>query len=355
MPEISVIIPIYKAENDLKRCLNGFLSQTFKDFEIILIDDGSPDSCGKICDEYALKDARIFVLHKKNGGVSSARNGGLKAVRGKYVAFVDGDDCVDKDYLKKLLEGIKSYRVDFCMCRYVNVFAGANESESKHEFPLNKALDKEKIKTCVFDTVFKVGLTDGLFSPWGKLFKKDIIYDFALKMDEKMSFGEDMLFVISYFENCSSAVFISDALYYYERRDDGLFNKYRSSLIDDILKCFITLKQKTAPPCAKDLDFLPLTLKYHYYLIRFIRLGVKAEKNKFRFVKNVLNRKEAVEIFDRIARNREILTRERGWSEYELRVAKLISRGHKNIAARYLIYQNDESNIFRKIKKFFKK
>ena len=99
MPKVSVIVPVYKAEKYLHRCVDSILSQTFTDWELLLIDDGSPDRSGEICDEYAKKDTRIRVFHKENGGVSSARNMGLDIAKGKWIVFVDSDDWCEPDYL----------------------------------------------------------------------------------------------------------------------------------------------------------------------------------------------------------------------------------------------------------------
>ena len=96
-PKISIIVPVYKVELYLEKCINSILNQTFKDFELILVDDGSPDRCGEICDEYAKKDNRIVVVHKENGGQASARNVGLDIARGDYIGFVDSDDWIERD------------------------------------------------------------------------------------------------------------------------------------------------------------------------------------------------------------------------------------------------------------------
>lgn len=101
-PEISVIVPVYKVEKDLNKCIDSILLQTFKDFELILVDDGSPDKCGEICDKYEYEDNRIKVIHKENGGVSSARNAGIDIARGKYINFVDSDDWIERESLEVL-------------------------------------------------------------------------------------------------------------------------------------------------------------------------------------------------------------------------------------------------------------
>jgi len=121
MPQISIIVPVYKVEQYLDRCVNSILNQTFTDFELILVDDGSPDRCPQMCDEWAKKDARIRVIHKENGGLSSARNAGLAVMQGEYVNFVDSDDWIEKDALEYLLYLINKYDADFSFAEMVRV------------------------------------------------------------------------------------------------------------------------------------------------------------------------------------------------------------------------------------------
>lgn len=112
MCEISIIVPVYKVEPYLRKCVDSILAQTFTDFEVILVDDGSPDNSGKICDEYASKDSRVRVIHKKNGGLSSARNAGIDVARGKYLGFVDSDDYIEKDMYELLYDNIVKEQAD---------------------------------------------------------------------------------------------------------------------------------------------------------------------------------------------------------------------------------------------------
>ena len=122
---ISIIVPVYKVEKYLKRCIDSILSQTYTDFELILVDDGSPDNCGAICDEYAQKDGRIIVIHKENGGLSSARNAGLDVAIGDYIGFVDSDDMIGSHYyeallyfMNKKLSGLEGKRIRDGVLRY---------------------------------------------------------------------------------------------------------------------------------------------------------------------------------------------------------------------------------------------
>ena len=117
-PVISIIVPVYKVEKQLNKCIESILNQTFKDYELILVDDGSPDNCGHICDEYEKKDSRIKVIHKKNGGLSDARNAGLDIALGKYIGFVDSDDIIHPQMYEKLYNCINKSNLD--IVQYLN-------------------------------------------------------------------------------------------------------------------------------------------------------------------------------------------------------------------------------------------
>ena len=117
-PLISIIVPVYDVEPYLRKCIDSILIQSYRDLEIILVDDGSPDNCGAICDEYAEKDKRIKVIHKKNGGLSDARNAGLDIATGEYIGFVDSDDWVMPDMYEYLYKAVKEYDADMSVCGY---------------------------------------------------------------------------------------------------------------------------------------------------------------------------------------------------------------------------------------------
>ena len=126
MPEISIIVPVYKVEKYLRHCVDSILAQTFTDFELLLIDDGSPDNSGAICDEYAEKDNRVRVFHKENGGVSSARNLGLDNARGTYIMFCDSDDYVADNWAEKLYEFMNYNEANLSICGYNFVMTDAS-------------------------------------------------------------------------------------------------------------------------------------------------------------------------------------------------------------------------------------
>lgn len=120
---VSIIVPVYKVEQYLSRCVDSILQQSYSNLEIILVDDGSPDSCGMICDEYQKKDSRVQVIHKSNGGLSDARNYGIEAAQGKYLAFVDSDDWLDFDMIDILYRVLTSQDADIAECSYRNLYA----------------------------------------------------------------------------------------------------------------------------------------------------------------------------------------------------------------------------------------
>ncbi|MBO4693987.1 MAG: glycosyltransferase family 2 protein [Clostridia bacterium] len=353
MPQLSVIVPVHNVERYLHRCVDSILNQTFADFELILIDDGSPDKSGEICDDFALKDNRIKVIHKANEGVSSARNAGMDKATGEYIAFIDSDDHIDPNFLKIMLEKAVSTDADMVMCSYLQTSMGISATQH-HPFG-NSVLDgKNEITEKLIKSVIYVKDTNGLFSPCNKLFRTGIINRVNLRMDKTMSFGEDMLFVLSYIDLCEKISFINDPLYYYNQSESGLFNKYRPSFLNDIMKCYVNLKARADRLCLPE-AYLPLSLKYRYYIERHIKTGIKIEKHKFGFVLSVYRNKEVRDVFYQIVSHREEVLKSDCWNNYELRLPKLISRGLLISATIYSVYQYDDNNLLRKIMKLFRK
>lgn len=203
-PLVSIIVPVYNAKKYLSRCIDSILGQSFTNFELLLINDGSQDNSGKICDGYAANDNRVRVFHKENGGVSAARNYGLDNATGKYVCFVDADDWVDKDYLKQLLPNAEEEMV-VCSIGY--------------EGNTNKNLcisNKKRNKECIESTLHQMIDHMAICSPCCKIMRRDIIERDQIRFDTDVSAGEDMLFICDYFsagiENIRT---ISLPLYHY--------------------------------------------------------------------------------------------------------------------------------------------
>lgn len=202
--KISIVVPCYNVAGLLSRCINSILSQTFQDWEMLLVDDGSIDETGHICDKYALHDARIKVIHKKNGGVSSTRNIGIKLSQGDYVTFIDADDYIEPDYLQSLLG---TYQSDFVIGGFKSS-RGINFIPSSH-FYVGDHLSGEDIRSIVEHRYL-------LYTPWGKLFKRDIIEKYQLCFDPKLRYGEDTIFCYEYLLVCCSIEIIANNGYFYD-------------------------------------------------------------------------------------------------------------------------------------------
>lgn len=175
---ISVIIPVYNVEKYLNKSIESVIKQTYKELEIILVDDGSTDSSGKICDEFAQKDDRIKVIHKKNGGLSDARNAGISEAKGKYLGFIDSDDYIDKNFYEILYNVLKKYNSDISICKHRETYTDYEENTSKLE-----------IKEQVFNTeqALKELLLFGEVNnyAWNKLYKKELFNEINYPVGKK--------------------------------------------------------------------------------------------------------------------------------------------------------------------------
>lgn len=220
---ISIIIPVYNVEQYLSNCIDSVLNQTYSDFELILVNNDSPDRSGEICDTYALKDARIKVIHQQNGGQSSARNTGLETAKGEYITFIDSDDTVDPHFLQILLDALKEYPqadLSICGCEFVAESRTTFEPLPKN-IPAALLLNKEQL----WDEVF--GHLNN--SVCNKLYKKELIGHNRFPLG--IYYGEDLLFNLHYLQNCSHATINPLGLYFYFKRSGsvtgGKFNKNR--------------------------------------------------------------------------------------------------------------------------------
>lgn len=209
MPELSIIVPVYKVEKYLPRCIDSILAQTFGDFELILIDDGSPDGCGRICDEYARKDKRIVVIHQKNMGVSAARNAGLDIARGRYIGFVDSDDWIEPQMYEVMMDAIRENGADMAVCgvRYADEDGKFTRADRLSE----GVYSRDGLLEDVFAMPNRLG--GGCCN---KVFDASKIASVRFKVG--MTIAEDALYLFDCFMRIDGAVKIGDALYnVYER------------------------------------------------------------------------------------------------------------------------------------------
>lgn len=206
MPLISLIVPVYNAENTLYRCIDSILGQSLTDFELLLINDGSKDKSGEICDGYEAKDNRIRVFHKENGGVSSARNVGLDNAKGTWVAYVDSDDWVAKDYLKNLIDHTKT-GVDLVISFPTYIYTDGSSRKPEYQ---PKLVDEQN-----FEEIFVEHSMHQNTSPWSKLFRREILESANIRFCEDMHIGEDLLFLYTYMLSTAKIYISSDTDYLY--------------------------------------------------------------------------------------------------------------------------------------------
>lgn len=205
-PLVTIIVPVYNAQEYLHRCIGSLLEQSFVDFELLLINDGSKDNSGVICDEYAAKDERIRVFHKENGGVSSARNLGLDNAKGIWISYIDSDDWVAKDYLKNLV-GHAKIGIDLVISFPTYIYTDGSSSKPNY---LSKLVDEHN-----FEKIFVEHSMHQNTSPWSKLFRREIIESANIRFCEDMHIGEDLLFLYTYMLSTAKIYISSDTDYFY--------------------------------------------------------------------------------------------------------------------------------------------
>lgn len=208
---VSVIIPVYNAQQYLDRCVRSLLLQTLPELEIILVNDGSADDSGSMCDAYAARYAHIRVLHLENGGPARARNRGMEIARGTYIGFVDSDDYVDPSMFEKLYELAERTHSDIAMCSYAVDADGVIRPRRMAYQPLYSG---DEIREGLLRRYY-FGRHDGLYSMCNKLFRRSLIAEHAVAIDETLRRGEDAWFVFDCLKNAGVVSFLPEALYYY--------------------------------------------------------------------------------------------------------------------------------------------
>lgn len=220
---ISVIVPIYNVEKYLQKCVDSIINQTYKNLEIILVDDGSPDNCPQMCDDYAKKDSRIKVVHKENGGLSDARNAGMKVATGEYVSFIDSDDYISLDFYETLLQTMIDNDSDIVECSVVKFY----ENEKFDEY-------SDDLKVTNYETVDAL---DGLISEnpfkqhvWNKLYKSSVALDIPYAVGK---LNEDEFWTYQVFGKAKKVTRIYKTMYYYFQRGSSIMgNGYNIKRLD---------------------------------------------------------------------------------------------------------------------------
>jgi len=286
---ISVIIPIYNTEKYLPKCIESILSQTYGNFELLLINDGSVDNSGRIIDKYALNDDRIQVFHKENGGVSSARNFGIDNAKGDWICFIDSDDYVNPDYLNSFVE--RNPIEETLIVQGVNVVSEDNKILQSRRF-FEADISVENTEFIIENDLFRK-----LNSPYCKLFNKHIIKQNRILFPEGISLGEDILFVLNYLSHIKYIKLLPNALYNILSRRNSLSTKphkyqerlKRSILAEPVTK--VVLKNFNLTDTEYGKKFMSgIVISPLYDGIEFMYFLTYTRKERIAAIKELLNR-----------------------------------------------------------------
>lgn len=231
-PLISVIIPIYNVEKYLRECVDSVLGQTYSNIEVILVDDGSPDGCPAICDDYAKKDSRVRVVHKPNGGLSDARNAGIEAMNGDYVVFIDSDDYwLNENFLNEVVENNINKNPDCIFIRDVSVYSDETSKVAGHE------LDLKKVENCSRSEMIEYLNNEGTLwvSSCCKILKSDIIKDNNLRFERGL-LSEDIDFMFQTYPCLKSFSYYDTPIYAYRKRDNSITHSIGVKSFDSIFR-----------------------------------------------------------------------------------------------------------------------
>ena len=221
-PKISIIVPIYNAQKTLERCIDSILNQDFSDFELLLIDDGSKDNSGKICDVYAEKDNRVKVIHKENSGVSASRNLALREAKGEYLQFLDADDWITPNATRLLAEALEQNHCDMVIADFYRVIG--ERLSHKGSIDEDGVLSREEFANFMMENPadFYYGVL------WNKLYKRSIIEKNQLCMNPKISWCEDFMFNLEYIRHCENIFVLQVPIYYYVKTKGSLVSQSMS-------------------------------------------------------------------------------------------------------------------------------
>ena len=244
--ELSVIVPVYNAEKYLEKCINSIINQTYRDFEVLLINDGSTDSSGSICDKFSEADDRIRVLHTKNKGVSSARNKGLNEATGQWVTFVDSDDWLELNTFQWAMNIIENNDTDLLGW---NHYTSYQDKQSISKMIQPKWIKKEGKELYIlqldimypnYDLITNNINVGNIRSCWGKLFNRKIIEENNIEFSEELVIAEDALFCMEYLNHINKAVIANEYLYHYRLLDNSADRKYRKNL-NEVNTCIMDM------------------------------------------------------------------------------------------------------------------
>ena len=292
MSQISVIVPVYKVEQYLEKCVESICTQSFRDFDLVLVDDGSPDACPQLCDAFAEEDKRIVVIHKENGGLSDARNAGIDWAMensdSEWLAFVDSDDYLHPDYLRIMYNTAKKEEADLVICDFERVDDENKTIEDDHSFDELVTRDKNKLFD-VLNTTWRIDMA------WNKLYAKPIFAQLRFALGK---IHEDEFAIHHVLWNCNKAALLNHRLYYYRTRENSIMatESPRSKL--DNMEALITQYEFCVQHHVKPRDLLVSDA----YLNEVMGLGNDLEKKDMERYKTL--KKRYTDIYFSIDSNR---------------------------------------------------
>lgn len=249
MPLISVIVPVYKVEKFLDRCIRSILNQTFRDFELIIVDDGSPDKCPAMCDEWKTRDERIVVVHQQNQGLSAARNSGIKIARGTYLTFVDSDDWISDDMLEILFNLIEKYNTDISICNFLKTDSEDNTLHNNE--PKETVFNRDEF----MDIILKINSNRTIHYAWAKLYKREIIDDEHYPVGMLNEDVEGMFKAVMRSEKIAETTAVG--YYYYENNDSITRKKFGKNFLclNEVWERVLRIAEKSAPEYKEKVIF----------------------------------------------------------------------------------------------------
>jgi glycosyltransferase involved in cell wall biosynthesis len=275
-PLVSIIIPIYNSEAFLDKCVQSALNQTYNNIEVILVDDGSIDSSGEMCDNYASIDSRVKVIHKNNGGLVSSRKAGLQASDGEYILYIDGDDWIESNIIESYIDPVLKFNADVVVSSHIVNLEGL-ESILPNSLPAG-VYNKEKLESIVYPKMLYTGNFSqfGIFTySWGKLYKKEILFKNQLNVDDNITMGEDALLFYPTLLDANTLVILDQPYYHYRQRADSLIKTLRNVEISKMQKVYDDLKNAFFEKNVLDI-MLP---QLQYYLLSLLIINTEGPDN----------------------------------------------------------------------------
>lgn len=323
-PHVSVVVPVYNASRFITECIQSVINQTLKDFELILVDDGSTDTSGEICDDFAKKDARITVIHQPNGGQTSARKAGVAKARADYIMLIDADDWLAKNALETLYATATKDKADIVTCdsyfHFKNYKIVAGQPLPAGSFDKQAMMEKVYPKMLYSGRFFYFGIYAAM---WNKLFRADILRPNLAAVDNKVKVGEDGLTTYGAFLDAQRVTIIHDRLYHYRNYNDSITRSYVKEQFKSAQLLIASLRKLSKQKAVYD-----LTTQIDYYLMynvrsifeeEFLYLTNRSLSQRLAYLRTVANDKEV----KRVARSLDTT----GLNRWSRRCIELLASG----------------------------